>query len=400
MRCRRRAATERPRGRTRRTAGPATRPCAAPLGQQQGRGDSSDARDPDDSSHGPRSPDGACRADRPEAARRAPGQYRPPRLRGQDGPRAQPRPGRDERQGRADRADRERAPDRPDRQARPDGADGQHRPHRADRQHRVLRPQGQDGARGGGAVRRRCGGCGHGPILPTPAGKSPSVSPAYFRWRPKNLSPSSRSNHGVPRWPPRLACRVFSLLPKASNRSRARRRGVALVVPLEQEQQRDGDLAGLLALGVRDVSPAKKAATAMRGSSTASRMPRAVHPEYPTGPVIPGRVRRASSAVRQSGTACSTSGPTRDSRMSSTGSPPASPGGGRRGPGRRRRHGAGHRTRRRRCRPPRNRPPRTAGPGPPAGAPPWAGRCCGPSGSAGPARRTRASTGCRGSRRG
>jgi hypothetical protein len=58
--------------------------------------------------------------------------------------------------------------------------------------------------------------------LPSAAG--PAVR-RHFRCRPKNRFPSSASNHGVPAWPPRLACSVFSLLPKASNRSRARCRG-------------------------------------------------------------------------------------------------------------------------------------------------------------------------------
>ncbi|ALC25333.1 hypothetical protein SPRI_7027 [Streptomyces pristinaespiralis] len=44
----------------------------------------------------------------------------------------------------------------------------------------------------------------------------------HFRCRSKNRHPSSSSNHGVPVCPPGLACNVFSLLPKASNSSRAR----------------------------------------------------------------------------------------------------------------------------------------------------------------------------------
>src|SRR5262249_15172443 len=43
----------------------------------------------------------------------------------------------------------------------------------------------------------------------------------YFRCRARNRVPSSPSNCGTPVCPPILACSVFSLEPKASNRSRA-----------------------------------------------------------------------------------------------------------------------------------------------------------------------------------
>ncbi len=43
----------------------------------------------------------------------------------------------------------------------------------------------------------------------------------HFRCRAKNRFPSSPSNRGTPVCPPMLACSVFSLEPKASNRSRA-----------------------------------------------------------------------------------------------------------------------------------------------------------------------------------
>jgi hypothetical protein len=48
----------------------------------------------------------------------------------------------------------------------------------------------------------------------------------HLRCRAKKRAASSTSNHGVPVCPPRFACSVFSLVPKASNRSRTRCRSI------------------------------------------------------------------------------------------------------------------------------------------------------------------------------
>lgn len=75
----------------------------------------------------------------------------------------------------------------------------------------------------------------------------------------KNRAALSPANCGTPVWPPMLASRVFSLEPKASNRSKAASAVVAFVVPLQEDVQRDGDLAGLFEDGARDVAPGEEA---------------------------------------------------------------------------------------------------------------------------------------------
>ena len=73
--------------------------------------------------------------------------------------------------------------------------------------------------------------------------------PGRPRWRAKNRAALSASNLGTSPCPPALACSVFSLEAKASNNARPDWRPTKLVVPLEQELDRDGDPSRRLGQG-------------------------------------------------------------------------------------------------------------------------------------------------------
>jgi hypothetical protein len=97
---------------------------------------------------------------------------------------------------------------------------------------------------------------------------------AHFRCRAKNRFPSSPSNCGTPVCPPMLACSVFSLEPKASNRSRARCRSfpssslqLGGCDPQLRWQRRNKAVHRLL----WPVRPARRATAHPHGPATGSR---------------------------------------------------------------------------------------------------------------------------------
>jgi hypothetical protein len=95
--------------------------------------------------------------------------------------------------------------------------------------------------------------------------------------------------------------------------------------PLQQDVQRNRHLTGSSNMERGTKPPAKKPAAAMRGSTTASRMPMAITaPESPTRPRTSGSDRSAFRVEAHSGTASSTKRMTRRSTISSTGSAAAS----------------------------------------------------------------------------
>ena len=143
---------------------------------------------------------------------------------------------------------------------------------------------------------------------------------------------------------------------------------VALVVPLQQDEQRMVTRRASSTMLRGTKLPANRRAATMRGSTTASRRPMAITPPaYPTGPPISGSRRRASRAACHSGTASRPAGGRAGRRSRRPARRPPARGAGRRGHRRIRRTGAGHRCRGARWRPRRSPPPRRVAPGPAVG---------------------------------